>query len=60
MTNEFVLEALNREFPDAIISTKDSYGMLTVEIKKEDIKKVIHHMKDSTLQIDFLTNYFFR
>ena len=34
MTNEFVLEAINREFPEAIVSTKDSYGMLTLEIKK--------------------------
>lgn len=56
MTNEFLLEALNREFPKAILSSKDSFGMLTLEIKKEEIKKVIHHMKESTLQIDFLTD----
>ena len=56
MTNEFLLEAINREFPGAILSSKDSFGMMTVEIKKEEIKKVIHHMKDSTLQIDFLTD----
>lgn len=56
MTNAFFLEAINREFPGAILSSKDSFGMLTVEVKKEEIKKVIHHMQESSLQIDFLTD----
>ncbi|MDO5614921.1 MAG: NADH-quinone oxidoreductase subunit C [Cruoricaptor ignavus] len=56
MTNEFVLEAINREFPEAVISVSEPYGMLTVEIKKEEIKKVIHHLKDSSLEINFLTD----
>ena len=55
MTNEFVLEAITREFPETVISSSEPYGMLTVEIKKEDIKKVIHYLKDSSLQINFLT-----
>jgi len=56
MTNEFVLEALTREFPDSVISSSEPYGMLTVEIKKEDIKKVIHYLKESSLEINFLTD----
>lgn len=56
MTNEFVLEALTREFPDSVISSSEPYGMLTVEIKKDDIKKVIHYLKDSTLEFNFLTD----
>lgn len=56
MTNEFVLEALTREFPDSVISSSEPYGMLTVEIKKNDIKKVIHYLKDSTLEFNFLTD----
>ena len=56
MTNEFVLEALTREFPDSVISSSEPYGMLTVEIKKADIKKVIHYLKDSTLEFNFLTD----
>lgn len=56
MTNEFVLEAITREFPESVISSSESYGMLTVEIKKEDIKKVIHYLKDSSLEINFLTD----
>ena len=56
MTNEFVLEAITREFPESLISSSEPYGMLTVEIKKDDIKKVIHYLKDSTLEINFLTD----
>ena len=56
MTNEFVLEALTREFRDSVISSSEPYGMLTVEIKKDDIKKVIHYLKDSTLEFNFLTD----
>ena len=56
MTNEFVTEAINREFPDAIISVSEPYGFLTIELKKEEIKKVIHHLKDSSLEINFLTD----
>lgn len=56
MTNEFVLEALQREFPDSIVSSSEPYGFLTLEIKKEDIKKVIHHLKDSSLGFGYLTD----
>jgi len=56
MTNEFVLEAINREFPDAVIESSEPYGFLTVEIKKSEIKKVIHHLKESSLEINFLTD----
>ncbi|MBW8359630.1 MAG: NADH-quinone oxidoreductase subunit C [Weeksellaceae bacterium] len=55
MTNEFVLDAIKREFPDSVVTSAEPYGMLTLEIKKEDIKKVIHHLKDSTLEFTFLT-----
>ena len=56
MTNEFVLEAITREFPDSVISNETSYDFLTLEIKKEDIKKIIHHLRDSSLQFNFLTD----
>ena len=56
MTNEFVLEAITREFPESVISHDTPYDFLTLEIKKEDIKKVIHHLRDSSLQINFLTD----
>ncbi len=56
MTNKFVLEAINREFPEAVVASAEPYGLLTVEIKKEEIKKVIHHLKSSTLNFMFLTD----
>lgn len=56
MTSKFVLEAINREFPEAVISSSEPYGFLTVEIKKEELKKVIHHLKESSLNFMFLTD----
>ena len=55
-TNNFVLEAISREFPDSVISSSEPYGMLTLELKKNDLKKIVHHMKDSTLGFTFLTD----
>lgn len=56
MTNEFVIEAISREFPESIVNASEPYGMLTLEIKKSDIKKVIHHLKESSLNFHFLTD----
>ena len=56
MTSEFVLEAINGEFPEAVISSSEPYGFLTVEVKKEELKKVIHHLKESSLNFMFLTD----
>ena len=56
MTNEFVLEAITRELPEYVLSHDTPYDFLPLEIKKSDIKKVIHHLRDSTLQINFLTD----
>ncbi|WP_394666841.1 NADH-quinone oxidoreductase subunit C [uncultured Chryseobacterium sp.] len=56
MTNEFVLEAITREFPESVIASSESYGMLTIEVKKEDLKKIVHYLKDSSLEINFLTD----
>lgn len=56
MTNEFVLEAIEREFSGSIINSSEPYGFLTLEIKKEDLKKVIHYLKESSLEFNFLTD----
>lgn len=56
MTNDFVLEALKREFPESIVKHSEPYGMLTVEVRKNDAKKIIHHLKDSSLNFHFLTD----
>ncbi len=56
MNNEFVLEAVKREFPESVVSTAEHFGMLSIEVKKEDVKKIIHHLKDSSLKFIFLTD----
>lgn len=56
MTNEFVLEAINREFPDVVIASSEPFGFLTIEVKKEELKKIIHHLKESSLRFIFLTD----
>ncbi|WP_415325567.1 NADH-quinone oxidoreductase subunit C [Chryseobacterium sp. MMS23-Vi53] len=56
MTNEFVLEAITREFPESVIASSEPYGMLTIEVKKEDLKKIVHYLKDSSLEFNFLTD----
>ncbi len=40
MNNEFVLEAINREFPEAVLSVSEPYGLLTLEVKKEEVKNL--------------------
>lgn len=39
-----------------MISSSEPYGFLTVEVKKEELKKVIHHLKESSLNFMFLTD----
>lgn len=56
MNSEFILEAIDREFSDVILDASESYGILTIEIKKTEIKKVIHYLKDSSLNFHFLTD----
>lgn len=56
LTKELVLQAINQEFPDAVLHSSEPFDLLTLEIKREEIKKVIHHLKDSSLGFTFLTD----
>ncbi|NAW51148.1 NADH-quinone oxidoreductase subunit C [Elizabethkingia argentiflava] len=56
MTNELVLEAISREFPEAVVDSSTPHGLLTIELKKEEIKKVIHYLKESSYEFIFLTD----
>lgn len=55
-TNEAVAKNINAQFPDSVIKAEESYGMLTLEIKREDIHKVVQYMKESELNFMFLTD----
>lgn len=56
LTNDFVLEAISREFPESVVESSAPYGMLTLEIRKSDVKKVIHYLKESSLDFIYLTD----
>jgi NADH-quinone oxidoreductase subunit C len=56
LTNELVLEAISREFPEAVLNSSEPYGLLTIELKKEETKKVIHYLKESSYEFIFLTD----
>lgn len=56
MTNEFVLEAITREFPESVLASSEPHGLLTVEVKKDDLKKIVHYLRDSSLGFNFLTD----
>jgi NADH-quinone oxidoreductase subunit C len=54
MTNEFVLEAINREFPDAVIASSEPFGFLTIEVKKKNLRRLFITLKRVLLDLYFL------
>ncbi len=57
MSNEEVLQLLNDQFSEAVISVDTPCDFLTLEIAPEMIHQVIEWMKlDQRLQLSFLTN----
>jgi len=56
LTNELVLEAISREFPKAVIDSYESFGILSVELRKDEVRKIIHYLRDSSYQFTFLTD----
>ena len=57
LTNELVLEAISREFPEVVLNSSEPYGLLTIELKKEETKKVIHYLKESSYEFIFPYRY---
>jgi NADH-quinone oxidoreductase subunit C len=57
MTNEEILNKLKEHFADAIISSEEQYGMLSVTLNKEQIMPVMHFLfNDEALNFKFLTD----
>lgn len=56
LNNDFVLEAISREFPESILHTDLTSDMLTLTVRRSDVKRIIHYLKDSSLEINFLTD----
>lgn len=57
MTNEQVLESIRAGLGAKVLNTEETYGMLSIEIAREDVLEVIGWLKDSdTLRMRFLTD----
>lgn len=57
LSNAQVLEALQGQFPDAILAHSEPYGMLTIETNREQIIPILDYLKRHELfKISFLTD----
>jgi NADH-quinone oxidoreductase subunit C len=57
MTNELILNKLKEHFADSIISSEESYGMLSVTLNAAQIIPALHFLyNDETIQFKFLTD----
>jgi len=57
ITNEQILARLKEQFPEAIRSHAESYGMLTVVCNREKYLDVLRFLRDdAVLQFNFLTD----
>lgn len=45
MNSPNCFENLEKEFPNAVISVSEPYGLLTIEVKKDNLKAVIGLLK---------------
>lgn len=56
LTNDIVFEAIERQFPGAILSREEPHGMLTLETTRDRIIDLLRFVKnDPTLDVNFLT-----
>ncbi len=57
ITNSTLLAAIERQFPGAVQSHGEPYGMLTLETTREQIMDVLRFVQESPeLQVNFLTS----
>lgn len=55
MNSQIVLEILEKEFPNKVISASEPYKFLTIEVEKDNLKAIIEFLK-SNLDFGFLTD----
>jgi NADH-quinone oxidoreductase subunit C len=57
ISNDFILNEIQAQFPDTVLASLESYGMLTIEVKPNDITNVIAFLKNHPqIQMNFLTD----
>lgn len=48
LSSEDILNGLKSKFPALEIPFAETYGMLTIEVPRENIIEVLRHLKDDT------------
>lgn len=57
MDHTFITETLNNQFPEAIQAISEPHGLLTLEIKADQLKPMVRFLKeDPAMQFIFLTD----
>ena len=57
ISNGYLLNEINAQFPETVLASLESYGMLTIEVKPHDIAEIILFLKNHPqIQMNFLTD----
>jgi len=57
LTNPIVLEQIQQQFPDAVLNVSEPFGLLTLELKKQDVLPVMAFLRNTpALDFCFLTD----
>jgi NADH-quinone oxidoreductase subunit C len=57
ISNGYILNEVSEQFPDSVIDSLESYGMLSIEVKANDIVAILSFLKSHPqIQMNFLTD----
>jgi NADH-quinone oxidoreductase subunit C len=57
ISNGYILNEVSEQFPDSVIDSLESYGMLSIEVKAIDIVAILSFLKTHPqIQMNFLTD----
>lgn len=54
--NQIILKEICGMFPNMGLIVSEPYGLLTIEVEKEDLKKMLRFLKESKFEFIFLTD----
>jgi len=57
ISNGYILNEISEQFPDSVVDSLESYGMLSIEVKSNDIVEILSYLKlHPQIQMNFLTD----
>lgn len=57
ISNGYILNEITEQFPDSVIASLESYGMLTIEVQANHIVNIVSYLKSHPqIQMNFLTD----